>query len=146
MRPTRMLFQKLGEGFVGPASMPHCPGEQRGPAWASGRMSSGMVGGLSRTGPCGEGQHHWKHGWAAITKNEIMPCAAIWRDLESVILKSVRQRKTNIIWYHLYVESKKMDTNELLFTKQKLTHRLIEHKLIDTKRGKVVGDKSGVLH
>ena len=39
-----------------------------------------------------------------------------------------------------------MDTNELLFTKQKLIHRLIEHKLIDTKRGKVVGDKSGVLH
>ena len=39
-----------------------------------------------------------------------------------------------------------MDTNELLFTKQKLTHRLIEHKLIDTKRGKAAGDNSGVLH
>ena len=32
-----------------------------------------------------------------MTKSEIMPFAAIWRDLESFILKSVRQRKTNII-------------------------------------------------
>ena len=25
------------------------------------------------------------------------------------------QRKTNIIWYHLYVESEKNDTNELIY-------------------------------
>ena len=30
-----------------------------------------------------------------------MPFSAIWMDLEIIIL---RQRKTNIIWYHLYVE------------------------------------------
>ena len=38
-------------------------------------------------------------------RNEIMPFA--WMDLESVILSEVIQWKTNIILYHLYVESKK---------------------------------------
>ena len=47
---------------------------------------------------------------SAIKKNEIMPSAAAWTDLEIMILS---QRKTNIIWYHLYVESKKNDTNKL---------------------------------
>ena len=55
-------------------------------------------------------------------KNEIMPFAATWMDLEIIILSEVRQRKTNIIWYHLYVESKKMIQMNL-FTKQKQTHR-----------------------
>ena len=36
-------------------------------------------------------------------------------DLEIIMLSEVRQRKTNIIWYHLYVESKKNDTNELIY-------------------------------
>ena len=40
-------------------------------------------------------------------KNEIMPFAATWMDLEIIILSEVTQRKTNIIWYRLYVESKK---------------------------------------
>ena len=39
-------------------------------------------------------------------KNEIMPFAAIWVQLEIIILSEVRKRKTNIIWYHLHVESK----------------------------------------
>ena len=38
--------------------------------------------------------------------NEIMQLAATWMYLEIIILSAVRQRKTNILWYHLYVESK----------------------------------------
>ena len=36
-------------------------------------------------------------------------------DLEIIMLSEIRQRKTNIIWYHLYVGSKKNDTNELIY-------------------------------
>ena len=36
-----------------------------------------------------------------------MPFATTWMDPEIVILSEVSQRKTNIIGYRLYVESKK---------------------------------------
>ena len=39
--------------------------------------------------------------------NEIMPFVATQMDLEITILSEVNQRKTNIICYLLYVESKK---------------------------------------
>ena len=45
--------------------------------------------------------------YLSIKKNEIMPSAATWVDLEIVILSQVSQRKTNTIWHHLYLESKK---------------------------------------
>ena len=47
-----------------------------------------------------------------------MPSAATWMDLE-IIKLSESQRKKNI-WYHLYVESKRMLTN-ILISKQKQT-------------------------
>ena len=50
--------------------------------------------------------------YSAIKRNEIMPFSATWMDLEIFILSEVTQRKTNIIWYHLYVEI--YDTNELI--------------------------------
>ena len=53
--------------------------------------------------------------YSAIKKNEIMALAATWRDLEIIILSEVRERKTNIVFYHLYVESKKNDINELIY-------------------------------
>ena len=38
-------------------------------------------------------------------KNEIMPFATTYIDLEIITLSEVRKRKTNI-WYYLYMESK----------------------------------------
>ena len=36
-------------------------------------------------------------------------------DLEIIKQSEVSQRKTNITWYKFYVESKKNDTNELIY-------------------------------
>ena len=55
-------------------------------------------------------------------KNEIMPFVATWMGLEFIILSEVNQRKTNIIWYPLHMESKKM-LQMNLFTKQLHRHR-----------------------
>ena len=81
------------------------------------------------------------NGILAIKKNEIMPFAATWMDLEIIILSEVSQTEKDK--YHLYVESKKMIQMNL-FTKQKwLTD--IENTLMVTK-GERVGrkDKLGV--
>ena len=41
-------------------------------------------------------------------ENEILPFAAKWLDLEGIMLSEISQtEKTNTVWYHLYVESKK---------------------------------------
>ena len=53
--------------------------------------------------------------YSAIKKNEIMPFAATWMYLDIIIVSEVSQTKTNIIWYHIYAESKKNDTNELIY-------------------------------
>ena len=45
--------------------------------------------------------------YPAIKKNEIMPFAATWMDLGIIIPSEVSQRKTNAIWYHSSVQSKK---------------------------------------
>ena len=44
--------------------------------------------------------------YSATKKNEIM-LFATWMDLESGILSAVKQRRKNIVWHPLYVESKK---------------------------------------
>ena len=49
--------------------------------------------------------------YSVIKKNEIMPFAAICMDLKIIILSEVKSdRKKNITWHRLYVESKKNDT------------------------------------
>ena len=50
--------------------------------------------------------------YSAIIKKEMMPLVAIWVDIEIIILSEVSQRNLNIIWYHLYVESKKINKNK----------------------------------
>ena len=55
---------------------------------------------------------HTMEYYSAIKKNETLPFAATWMDLEIVILSEVPDRERQIS-YDLYVESKKNDTNEL---------------------------------
>ena len=56
-------------------------------------------------------------------KNEIMPFAATQMDLEMIMLSELRQRKINVIWYHLYVESKKKKgTNEVICKTETESH------------------------
>ena len=83
--------------------------------------------------------------YSAIKKNETMLFAATWMDLEIIILSEVSQtEKDNIIWYHLYVESKKQYKWTYLQNRNRLTG--IENKLTVTKGDSEggEGDKLGV--
>ena len=51
------------------------------------------------------------NGNYSVIKNEMMPCAATWVNLEIIVVSEVRERQI----YHLYVESLKNDTSELTF-------------------------------
>ena len=44
--------------------------------------------------------------YSVIKNNKIMPFAATWMDLETIVLSEVRKKKTNTTRYHLHVESK----------------------------------------
>ena len=48
--------------------------------------------------------------YSAIKRNEIMAFTATWMDLEIVVLSEVRENK-----HHLYVESNKNNTKELIY-------------------------------
>ena len=50
---------------------------------------------------------HTMEYYSAIKKNEIMPFAATWMDLEGIMLIKINQTKTNTVCYHLRVNSKK---------------------------------------
>ena len=53
--------------------------------------------------------------YSAIKKNEIMASAPTCMKLEIIILSEISQTKTNIIWCNLYIVSKKIDKNELIY-------------------------------
>ena len=74
--------------------------------------------------------------YLAIKRNEIMPFAATQMDLEIIILSEVSQTKTNIICYHLYVESKKV-IQVNLFTKQRLRDFKKKKKNLWSPKGKL---------
>ena len=59
--------------------------------------------------------------YSAIKKNEIMPFAATWMDLEIIIVSEVSQRQ--ILYYINYTWNLKKMIQMNLFTKQKQTHR-----------------------
>ena len=72
--------------------------------------------------------------YSAIKKNEIMSFAAMWMNLDTVTMSEVKERQI-IIWYHLYVESKKKKrkngTNEPIYKTEIVTD--VENKLMATK-------------
>ena len=45
--------------------------------------------------------------YSAIKRNETLPCATTWMNLEGVMLSDKSQRDTNTVCFYLYVESKK---------------------------------------
>ena len=47
--------------------------------------------------------------YSAIKKNEIFPFATTWMDLEGIMPSEISQRKINIRWFHLCVETKKQN-------------------------------------
>ena len=70
---------------------------------------------------------HTLEYYLAKKNNEIMPFAATWMDLESIMLGEINQtEKGNTVWYHLYVESKK-HKKLVNIIKKKQTHRYREH-------------------
>ena len=58
--------------------------------------------------------------YSTIKNNEIMPFVATGMDLEIIGLSEVSQRKTNNIWYHLYVESKIWHKGTYLWNRNRL--------------------------
>ena len=47
--------------------------------------------------------------YSDVKKNEILPFAMMWMELESIMLSKISQRKTNTIGFHSYVEFKKQN-------------------------------------
>ena len=47
--------------------------------------------------------------YLAMRKNEILPFAATWMELEGITLSEISQRRTDIICFHSYVEFEKLN-------------------------------------
>ena len=77
---------------------------------------------------------HTMEYYSAVKKNEIMSFAATWTKLEIIILSEVNQTKTSIIWYYLYMESKKWHKWTYSQNRNRLTD--IENKFMVTKGGR----------
>ena len=53
-------------------------------------------------------------------KKKILSFVIAWMDLEGIVLIEISRRKTNSIWFHLYVESKEQNKQQI---KLKQTHK-----------------------
>ena len=69
--------------------------------------------------------------YSTMKMNEMMLFAATWMQLEGIILSEVSERKTNISWYHLHVESKIWHKWTYLWNINRLTD--IENRLVIAK-------------
>jgi len=70
--------------------------------------------------------------YSAIKKNQILPFATTWVDLEGIMLSEINQRKTNTLWFHPYVEFKKQNRQKRDQEKKK-TQLNTENKLVFAK-------------
>ena len=52
---------------------------------------------------------HTMEYYSAIKKNEILPFATMWMELEGIMLSEVSQRKTKIIQLHSYEDFKRQN-------------------------------------
>ena len=59
--------------------------------------------------------HIYKEYYSGTKKNKIIAFVATWLDLEIFKLSEVSQTENKQISYHLYVESNKSDTKELIY-------------------------------
>ena len=64
--------------------------------------------------------------YLAMRKNEILPFATMWTELEGIMLSDISQRKTDIIYFHSYVEFEKLN-----------------RKTWGKGRGKIVSNRAG---
>ena len=47
--------------------------------------------------------------YLAMSKNEILPFATMWMELEGIMLSEISQSETDIIYFHSYVELEKLN-------------------------------------
>ena len=74
-------------------------------------------------------------------KGKILPFAATWVDLESIMLSEIHEINTNTVWYCLYVKSKEYNKPVNITKKRRLTD--VEKKLV-VSSGEREGGKGNI--